>query len=255
MEKPNSSGLARTKSKQLVETVAAKLKSPPPGEATSTVEGGSTLLRKSSRRMMRASPGRGSGSVGKNTHIRKSRSAQMKLDMDEMSSGATLSCASSTNLGFSFPFTSFTVPVDNIADTKPFSDDDDLPSRNQRTMTLDTLPLAASDLHIMDRSRRNSTLICAPVMVESVDQMLVQMGKAKEVGANLVEIWEGGQYKGDDKQRQDALRVAMELGADFIDVELKVTDEFYNSIKGKKPVKVADEFYNSKTHEKHEKHS
>ncbi|KAM1253038.1 hypothetical protein ACFX2J_040975 [Malus domestica] len=154
-------------------------------------------------------------------------------------------------------------------------------------MTLDTLPLAASDLHIMDRSQRNSTLIRAPVMVESVDQMLVQMGKAKEVGANLVEIWvdllknfsprqdldvlinqshlptfvtygpswEGGQYKGDDKQRQDALHVAMELRVDFIDVELKVTDEFYNSIKGKKPVKVADKFYNSKTHEKHEKHS
>ncbi|XP_068341356.1 bifunctional 3-dehydroquinate dehydratase/shikimate dehydrogenase, chloroplastic-like isoform X1 [Pyrus communis] len=137
-------------------------------------------------------------------------------------------------------------------------------------MTLDTLPLAASDLHIMDGSRRNSTLICAPVMAESVGQMLVQMGKAKEVGADLVEIrvdflknfnprqdlgalinqsplptlvtyrpsWEGGQYKGDDKQRQDALRVAMELGADFIDVELKVADEFYNSIQGKKPEKV-----------------
>ncbi|KAB2629783.1 bifunctional 3-dehydroquinate dehydratase/shikimate dehydrogenase [Pyrus ussuriensis x Pyrus communis] len=137
-------------------------------------------------------------------------------------------------------------------------------------MTLDTIPSAASDLHIMDGSRRNSTLICAPVMAESVDQMLVQMGKAKEVGADLVEIrvdflknfnprqdlgalinqsplptlvtyrpsWEGGQYKGDDKQRQDALRVAMELGADFIDVELKVADEFYNSIQGKKPEKV-----------------
>lgn len=48
--------------------------------------------------------------------------------------------------------------------------------------------LAASDLHIMDRSQRNSTLICAPVMAESVDQMLIQMGKAKEVGADLVEI-------------------------------------------------------------------
>ena len=48
--------------------------------------------------------------------------------------------------------------------------------------------LAASDLHIMDGTRRNSTLICAPVVADSVDQMLVQMGKAKEVGADLVEL-------------------------------------------------------------------
>lgn len=34
--------------------------------------------------------------------------------------------------------------------------------------------------------------------------------------------WEGGQYKGDDNKRQDALRLAMELGADYIDVELQV---------------------------------
>ncbi|XP_050116843.1 ABC transporter G family member 22 isoform X3 [Malus sylvestris] len=148
MEKPNSSGLARTKSEQLVETIAAELKSPPPGEATSMVEGGSTLSRKSSRRMMGASPGRGSGSVGKNTHIRKSRSAQMKLDMDEISSGAALSRASSASLGFSFSFTGFTVPADDIADTKPFSDDDDLPedleagiTRKPKFQTEPTLPL------------------------------------------------------------------------------------------------------------------
>ena len=35
-------------------------------------------------------------------------------------------------------------------------------------------------------------------------------------------IWEGGQYAGDEKSRLDALRLAMELGADHIDVELKV---------------------------------
>lgn len=36
-------------------------------------------------------------------------------------------------------------------------------------------------------------------------------------------IWEGGQYEGDENKRQDALRLAMELGASYIDVELEVT--------------------------------
>lgn len=34
--------------------------------------------------------------------------------------------------------------------------------------------------------------------------------------------WEGGQYDGDEKDRLDALRLVMELGADYIDVELQV---------------------------------
>ncbi|PQM35822.1 ABC transporter G family member 22 isoform X1 [Prunus yedoensis var. nudiflora] len=110
--------------------------------------GSSTLSRKSSRRMMAASPGRGSGSVGRNTHIRKSRSAQMKLDLDELSSGAALSRASSASLGFSFSFTGFTVPADDIADSKPFSDDDDNPEdleagtkRKPKFQTEPTLPI------------------------------------------------------------------------------------------------------------------
>lgn len=48
----------------------------------------------------------------------------MKLDLDEVSSGAALSRASSASLGLSFSFTGFTVPPDEIADFKPFSDDD-----------------------------------------------------------------------------------------------------------------------------------
>ncbi|KAL5566202.1 hypothetical protein UlMin_029366 [Ulmus minor] len=106
-------------------------------------------------------------------------------------------------------------------------------------------------------------------MAESVDYMLVQMQKAKELGADLVElrldflksfspkfdleilvnfllclllsltgsnqtIWEGGQYKGDESKRIDALCVAMEVGADFIDIELQVAHEFYDFIQGKK---------------------
>ncbi|KAK8600664.1 hypothetical protein V6N13_059586 [Hibiscus sabdariffa] len=51
----------------------------------------------------------------------QSRSAQMKLDMEELSSGAALSRASSASFGLSF---SFTLPPNEIAHSKPFSDDD-----------------------------------------------------------------------------------------------------------------------------------
>ncbi|XP_027350659.1 ABC transporter G family member 22 isoform X2 [Abrus precatorius] len=121
MENATTSSLARTKSDQLVESMAAALKSPPSSESIGVAEGGGTLSRKSSRRMMAASPSR---CGGKNTHIRKARSAQLKLELDEVSSGAALSRASSASLGLSFSFTGFTVPPDEIADTKPFSDED-----------------------------------------------------------------------------------------------------------------------------------
>lgn len=38
--------------------------------------------------------------------------------------------------------------------------------------------------------------------------------------------WEGGQYDGDENQRLDVLRLAMKLGADYIDVELQVVHYF-----------------------------
>ncbi|XP_051152388.1 ABC transporter G family member 22 isoform X2 [Andrographis paniculata] len=110
-------GLMRTKSEQLVETLAAAMKSPG-GGGDAGAESSGSLSRKSSRR----SPG-GGGSW--NTHIRKSRSAQLKFDLDDLNSGAALSRASSASLGFSFSFTGFTVPPDDIADSKPFSDEDD----------------------------------------------------------------------------------------------------------------------------------
>ncbi|KAJ6430933.1 hypothetical protein OIU84_018441 [Salix udensis] len=50
-------------------------------------------------------------------------------------------------------------------------------------------------------------------------------------------MWEGGQYNGDEKPRLDALRLAMELGADYIDVELKVALEFNELLRGNKPGK------------------
>ncbi|XP_011009903.1 PREDICTED: bifunctional 3-dehydroquinate dehydratase/shikimate dehydrogenase, chloroplastic-like isoform X2 [Populus euphratica] len=117
--------------------------------------------------------------------------------------------------------------------------------------------------------RRNPTLICTPIMADSVDKMAILMAEAKSVGADLVEIrldslkdfnpnsdiktlilhsplptlftyrpmWEGGQYNGDEKPRLDALRLAMELGADYIDVELKVAHEFNDLLRGNKPGK------------------
>lgn len=132
MEKTSSLGLARTKSDQLLEKVTAAFKSPTSsGEANGVVaeSGSMTMSRKSSRQMLTVpSPGRGGGggggSGGRNTHIRKSRSAQLKLDLDDLGSGAALSRASSASLGLSFSFTGFTLPPDEIADSKPFSDED-----------------------------------------------------------------------------------------------------------------------------------
>ncbi|XP_030484841.2 ABC transporter G family member 22 isoform X1 [Cannabis sativa] len=146
--------LARTKSDQLVEKVTAAFKSPPLPPTTSSsndaaAESGGTLSRKSSRgrMVMGASPGRsGNSKNNSNTHIRKSRSAQLKFDLDEVSSGAALSRASSASLGLSFSFTGFTMPPDDIADSKPFSDDDipeDLEAGIQKSKfrTEPTLPI------------------------------------------------------------------------------------------------------------------
>ncbi|KAL3839377.1 hypothetical protein ACJIZ3_023968 [Penstemon smallii] len=157
MEKTNyASNLIRTKSDQLMETMAAALaamKSPlSSNEAAAATGDGSgpessdNLSRIPSRRLAAASPGRSSGNVGKNTHIRKSRSAQMKFDVDDLGSGAALSRASSASLGFSFSFTGFTVPPDELADLKPYSDDDvpeDLEAgiQKKRLQTEPTLPI------------------------------------------------------------------------------------------------------------------
>ncbi|THU61586.1 hypothetical protein C4D60_Mb07t24880 [Musa balbisiana] len=101
---------------------------------------------------------------------------------------------------------------------------------------------------------RGMTLLCVPLVAKTVEQMTADMAAAKASGADLVEIrvdhlsaflpgrdlplllrdrplpalvtyrpkWEGGEYEGDDKQRLEALLLAMELGADYVDVELKV---------------------------------
>ncbi|CAN6469224.1 unnamed protein product [Victoria cruziana] len=112
-------------------------------------------------------------------------------------------------------------------------------------------------------------LLCVPLVASSVDQMLLDAGKAKASGADVVELrldflknfqcrqdlgvllrekklptivtyrpkWEGGQVEVDEHKRMDALRLAVELGSDYVDVELKVADDFMKSISGKKPEK------------------
>ncbi|KAI7734095.1 hypothetical protein M8C21_007039 [Ambrosia artemisiifolia] len=145
MEKPNSSsGLWRTQSDQLAQMSSDTSRG---GGGSGSGGSGGTHSRKSSRQMVFASPGRSGGgsSNSKNTHIRKTRSAQMKFDLDDVGSGAALSRASSASLGFSFSFTGFTMPPDEIADSRPFSDDDipeDIEAGTRRKFqTEPTLPI------------------------------------------------------------------------------------------------------------------
>ncbi|KAJ8490329.1 hypothetical protein OPV22_012050 [Ensete ventricosum] len=111
------------------------------------------------------------------------------------------------------------------------------------------------------------TLLCVPLVSKTVEQMVADMAAAKACGADLIEIrldhlsnfdprrdlqlllgdrplpalvtyrpkWEGGEYEGDDKQRFQALCLAMELGAEYVDVELKVAEDFVRLISEKKP--------------------
>lgn len=106
-------------------------------------------------------------------------------------------------------------------------------------------------------SRVGLTMVCAPVMGESVDQVVEEMHKAKAQGADVVEVrldcikqfqahqdleiilkskplpviivyrpkCEGGLYEGDETARLEALRSALKLGADYVDFELKVAAE------------------------------
>ncbi|GMH09687.1 hypothetical protein Nepgr_011528 [Nepenthes gracilis] len=127
MEKVNSKvGLARTKSDQIVAELVAGIRSPAASDARhGGPDSSENMLRKPSRKMAAAaaSPGRSGGS-NRNTHIRTSRSAQLKLDTDEVGSGAALSSASSASLGFSFSSTGFVILPEDIADSKPFSDNE-----------------------------------------------------------------------------------------------------------------------------------
>ncbi|KAI3897407.1 hypothetical protein MKW92_040205 [Papaver armeniacum] len=113
-------GLGRTRSEQLETSI---IRTPSQASLSEASDGGSTTLaRKTSLGKLRsvgASPGRSS-----RTHIRKTRSAQLNLAELSGGAGAALSRASSGSLGFSFSFTGFTVPPEDIADSQAFSDED-----------------------------------------------------------------------------------------------------------------------------------
>ncbi|KAG0592010.1 hypothetical protein M758_1G202800 [Ceratodon purpureus] len=118
----------------------------------------------------------------------------------------------------------------------------------------------------MERSQK--CLICTPLIAKTVNEMLFQLQLAKESGADVAELrvdhitdfnaesdlplllkdrplpvivtprakWEckadsNEGYEGNEEARQDLLRKAYELGADYIDVELKVAGEFVKKLK------------------------
>ncbi|KAL5136035.1 Bifunctional 3-dehydroquinate dehydratase/shikimate dehydrogenase, chloroplastic [Glycine soja] len=104
---------------------------------------------------------------------------------------------------------------------------------------------------------KHSVMVCAAITTHqyvSAEQIVNGMHQAKAEGADIVELrldcitnfhshhdlkiilqnkplpvlivnrpkWEGGLYEGDENKRLEALQLAVELSADFIDVELKV---------------------------------
>lgn len=113
------------------------------------------------------------------------------------------------------------------------------------------------------------TLLCVPLVARTVEEMVADAAAAEAAGGDMVEIrldfiqgfrphehlppllrgcplpalvtyrpsWEGGQYEGDDITRFETLQLAMELGVDYVDIELKVADRFMSFISGNKPEK------------------
>ncbi|XP_076948340.1 bifunctional 3-dehydroquinate dehydratase/shikimate dehydrogenase, chloroplastic-like [Bidens hawaiensis] len=104
---------------------------------------------------------------------------------------------------------------------------------------------------------KKTTMVCVPLMSHSVEHMVDDMVRAKNEGADLVEVRldcltafepardlptivcnkplpivvvyrpkrDGGLYDGDEKTRQEVLILAKELGAEYIDLELQVAFE------------------------------
>ncbi|KAL2567006.1 hypothetical protein AAZX31_19G225400 [Glycine max] len=83
---------------------------------------------------------------------------------------------------------------------------------------------------------KHSVMVCAPITTQqsvSVEQIANDMYQAKAEDADIVEVrldcitnfhppkWEGGLYEGDENMQLEALQLAVELGADFIEVQLK----------------------------------
>lgn len=115
---------------------------------------------------------------------------------------------------------------------------------------------------------RQPTLVCASLTARVPREMAAEVAAAAALGADVAELqvgcldsfepcrdlpvllaqprslpvivtyrpnWEGGQYAGEDEPRFEALLLAMELGAEYVDVEFKVADKFMKYLSGKKP--------------------
>jgi hypothetical protein len=112
-----SSAIDRTRSDQLEVLKSLSRMTSTDTESSTEINGGT---RKS--KVVGSSP-----SKRNNYHIRKSRSTQlnMKVNLEEVSSSAALSRASSASLGFSFSFTGFTPPPQDVPNLNPTLSDDD----------------------------------------------------------------------------------------------------------------------------------
>lgn len=119
---------------------------------------------------------------------------------------------------------------------------------------------------------KKSTLLCSSLTAPSVQGMIEEAQEAKMAGADVVELrldylqefrpeqdldvllrqielpcivtyrpsWEGGQYTGEDAPRLAALKLAMELGAAYVDVEFLIAPVFMAAIQS------ADRTYSTK---------
>ncbi|KAJ1265581.1 hypothetical protein BS78_08G086800 [Paspalum vaginatum] len=111
------------------------------------------------------------------------------------------------------------------------------------------------------------TLVCASLTARTPREMAAEVAAAAALGADVAELqvgcldgfeprrdlpvlltqprplpaivtcrpkWEGGQYEGEEETRFEALLLAMELGAEYVDIEFKVVDKFMKFLSGKK---------------------
>ncbi|XP_027353008.1 bifunctional 3-dehydroquinate dehydratase/shikimate dehydrogenase, chloroplastic-like [Abrus precatorius] len=118
-----------------------------------------------------------------------------------------------------------------------------------------------------DEVLNHSLMVCVPLTTQqSVEQLVNDMHQAKAQGADIVEIsldsitnfhplrdlkiiltnkplpviivnrpkWEGGLYEGDENVRLEALQLAVELGAEFVDIELKAASCFMTLVEHKR---------------------
>eukprot|EP00891_Asterochloris_glomerata_P000291 jgi/Astpho2/291/fgenesh1_pm.00010_%23_22_t len=115
---------------------------------------------------------------------------------------------------------------------------------------------------------RNSTLLCTSITAETMSGALAEIEEAHDAGATAIELrldflrgfggeadlkrlldasklpvivtcrptWEGGRYSGGEGERLLILQQAARLGADYVDVELKVAGSFFAGGSGTKVI-------------------